>query len=463
MMSTDAELQDVVVGVTIAAAPAAVFAFFSNAAAFQRWMGPGSTIAPSVGGEIRVAYRNGDIAIGHVDVFEPNERIAFSWGYEGGANGIAIGATHVEVTLTPVVGGTRVVLRHSGIADADKRKGHRMGWRFYLAALSSSVTTWLDNALESVVDDYISAWSEKDPALRRDLLSRVWETAGTFSDAMGYAEGIDDLDEHIAMAQMYAANMQLERSGPVLRSHGSIAYRWQIRDGSGAVVMSGINTGELSPTGRLQRVTGFGTPNDPSHSPHTSRACLHAARTSRSLIILPSVNSPSRRILQLVVASAALLDLTPEAAAQAANRLDHDALRKTVAEVIDADYRGDRSRLDVLQGELARFTTEDSLAARAHYWRGFAFWRSALNSANDGVPADAIIHDYERAVDEFRLASGRDSSDLDPKIGAASAMLNIAYFIRTRARSLPRADGRGECAPRCGPRGRLAQPSLCLR
>jgi uncharacterized protein YndB with AHSA1/START domain len=257
MTPADQDSQDVEVGITIAAAPEAVFAYFSNPAAFQRWMGPGSTIDAKPGGEIRVAYPNGDVAAGRIESYDPGRRIAFSWGYERDANGIPLGSTHVDVELTRVEGGTRVVLRHTGLANAAQRRGHRAGWRFYLAALSSAATSSLDATTESLVDDYVSAWSEIDPERRRETLRRIWDPAGVFNDAMGYAEGVEDLDDHIAMSQAYAPKMRLVRSGPIRRSHGSIAYDWQIAGEGDVVVMSGFNTADLSPDGRLRRVTGY--------------------------------------------------------------------------------------------------------------------------------------------------------------------------------------------------------------
>jgi uncharacterized protein YndB with AHSA1/START domain len=245
------------VGITIAAAPSAVFAYFSSAAAFQRWMGPGSTIDARHGGEIRVAYSNGDVALGHIESFEPNERIAFSWGYVGDANGVALGSTRVEVILREVPGGTRVTLRHAGLAHATQRKGHRAGWRFYLAELASAATSALDAKTETLVDQYVSAWSETDAARRRAILEQVWDPSGVFEDSMGYAEGVDDLDDHIAMSQAYASGMRLARAGTVTRSRGSIAYRWQITGPGDAVVMAGINVAELSAEGKLRRVTGY--------------------------------------------------------------------------------------------------------------------------------------------------------------------------------------------------------------
>jgi hypothetical protein len=98
--------------------------------------------------------------------------------------------------------------------------------------------------------------------------------------------------------------------------------------------------------------------------------------------------------------------------------------------IIDADFRGQLDRLESLQAELLPYEAVDSLASLARYWRGFALWRRALNAANDGAPPESIVRDHERALREFRIALRHDTSDIEAKIGAASAMLNIAYFIR---------------------------------
>src|SRR4051812_49353918 len=123
------------VRITIAARPETVFRFLSEPEAFERWMGSGSTIGNGQGASYRVVYPNGHVAAGVVEELIPNKRVVMSWGYENGVNNIPVGATRVEISLAPTTGGTLVTLRHSGLRDAEQRRNHRAGWRYYLASL----------------------------------------------------------------------------------------------------------------------------------------------------------------------------------------------------------------------------------------------------------------------------------------------------------------------------------------
>jgi uncharacterized protein YndB with AHSA1/START domain len=255
-MTTTNEAAEVVeVRITIAARPGTVFRFLSDPVAFEQWMGAGSSIG-GAGEAVRVAYPNGDVAAGVVREITPNERIVMSWGYESGAHGIAAGSTQVEIALTPVAGGTRVVLRHSGLREAAQRFQHRAGWRHYLAVLSQTASPG-DDVAERAIDAYTAAWTAWDATERAQLLQGCWSAEGVFRDVMGYVEGIGDLNDYIGFAQLSAPGWKLARSGPISRAHGFASYRWQMMSPDGSVVMTGSNTAALTPEGLIHSMTGF--------------------------------------------------------------------------------------------------------------------------------------------------------------------------------------------------------------
>lgn len=243
--------------ITIAASPSTVFEFVSQPAAFERWMGAGSVLGKGVGAGFKVVYPNGHVAAGVVEEIVPNKRVVMSWGYENGINGIPPGATRVEISLTAQDGGTLVTLRHSGLRDAEQRRNHRAGWRHYLASLSQLASASLDSVVGRTLDSYIKAWAERDPATRRQLLTQCWATDGVFRDAMGYAEGLDDLSENIGMAQMFAPGIAMSVVGVPSRSQGFLSHRWQMTAPDGTPVMTGSNTLELDSSGLIRSCTGF--------------------------------------------------------------------------------------------------------------------------------------------------------------------------------------------------------------
>src|SRR3954465_6196725 len=97
------------VDVTIVASPETVFRFFADPASFARWMGDGAHIEARPGGEVRVAYPQGQVAAGRIVELDPPRRIVFTWGFEQAPNAapgesdlVPPGSMTVEVTLESV-------------------------------------------------------------------------------------------------------------------------------------------------------------------------------------------------------------------------------------------------------------------------------------------------------------------------------------------------------------------------
>jgi catechol 2,3-dioxygenase-like lactoylglutathione lyase family enzyme len=135
-------------------------------------------------------------------------------------------------------------------------------------------------------------------------------------------------------------------------------------------------------------------------------------------------------LIVLVWCATALL-VRPSALAQAPRSSpDRAALAALVVSVQDADYRGDLVRLRSIAAELLPFTGQPTLGPAARYWRGFAHWRHALNSLNDGAPPESADRDFEAAISEFRAALATDPADIEARIGLAAGLGNRAYFNR---------------------------------
>jgi uncharacterized protein YndB with AHSA1/START domain len=102
-------------------------------------MGVRAELEPRPGGVYRVTMGNGVRASGEFLEVDPPRRLVFSWGWDHDIS-VAPGSTRVEVTFTEEDGGTRVVLRHSGLPDAEQGSHHRAGWEVYLGRLSLAST-----------------------------------------------------------------------------------------------------------------------------------------------------------------------------------------------------------------------------------------------------------------------------------------------------------------------------------
>jgi len=241
----------------VAAHPATVFRFLSDPDRFRQWMGD-ATLGAAAGEPLTVRYPNGGSAIGTIHEIVPDKRLVFSWGYSDPAMQLPPNSSRVSIELTPIPSGTLITLRHSGLASETARN-HAMGWRHYLSALANAAATVAGLAAPAV-DAYQAAWAERDPGKRAALLARCWDSGAIFRDAMGYAEGRDDLADYIGAAQSFAPNIAFERVGPLLHAHGHVNYRWRMVAPDGAVITTGNNVGELSPDGMFLSMTGFWEP-----------------------------------------------------------------------------------------------------------------------------------------------------------------------------------------------------------
>jgi uncharacterized protein YndB with AHSA1/START domain len=123
------------VSVYIAAEPETVFAYFTDPARYVQWMGTIASLEPAPAGEYRVFMRDGVETAGEFIEVDPPHRLVFTWGWTHDLE-VAPGSTRVEVTFTPELGGTRVVLRHHDLPTQAQRTHHDAGWRTYLQRLA---------------------------------------------------------------------------------------------------------------------------------------------------------------------------------------------------------------------------------------------------------------------------------------------------------------------------------------
>jgi hypothetical protein len=102
-------------------------------------------------------------------------------------------------------------------------------------------------------------------------------------------------------------------------------------------------------------------------------------------------------------------------------------LSALAAEVLSADYRGDRAALSLLDSALAELGG-DPLGEYREYWRGFARWRRALNGFNETpTPAD-IEADLVAAIARFRAALAIRAGWIEPKIGIVGCTGSRIYL-----------------------------------
>ena len=121
--------------VRIDAPPEVIFKFFVDPEQMIRWKGVEATLDPRPGGIYRVNVTGADVVRGEYVEVSPNERVVFTWGWEGEGNPVPPGSSTVEITLVPDGGSTLVRLRHHGLPGGPEDR-HAEGWEHYLARLA---------------------------------------------------------------------------------------------------------------------------------------------------------------------------------------------------------------------------------------------------------------------------------------------------------------------------------------
>jgi uncharacterized protein YndB with AHSA1/START domain len=127
----------VVVERRIAASPATVFSFFSDATRWLGWQGVEAEIELEPGGVFRMNVRGDGFASGTVIEVVPDRRLVFTWGWEEESLGVPPGSTVVEIELEPEGDGTVLRLTHRDL-PAGAMEIHRAGWVHYLSRLAVS-------------------------------------------------------------------------------------------------------------------------------------------------------------------------------------------------------------------------------------------------------------------------------------------------------------------------------------
>lgn len=247
------------VNLTITAIPETVYRCFTESSRFSQWMHSGSTTSDRVGGALRVVYPNGIVALGEMLALSAGRQVAFTWGYEHGANGLPAGSTRVEVTLSDVPDGTRLKLVHSGFRNEELRSGHGSGWAHYTALLATAAANEQHppELVARAVDTYLAAWNETDVQRREKLLATCWAADGCYFDRFASLSGREALNAHIANVQKYMPGLKIERVGPAQHSHGRVVFRWRVPNPPGDKGMSGTDAIRLTLDCRIRELVGF--------------------------------------------------------------------------------------------------------------------------------------------------------------------------------------------------------------
>jgi uncharacterized protein YndB with AHSA1/START domain len=121
----------------IAAPPATVFAFLTDPEKIVNWMGAEASTETHPGGLYLVKGIGGraHVARGAFREVVPVHRLAYSFGWEEGAEEVPPGSSLVEIDLIDQDGGTLLRMTHSGLPNEAQCASHDKGWTHYLGRL----------------------------------------------------------------------------------------------------------------------------------------------------------------------------------------------------------------------------------------------------------------------------------------------------------------------------------------
>jgi len=123
--------------IQIAAPAATVFAFLTDPEKIVNWMGAEATTEVHPGG-LYLLKGIGDrshVARGAFREVVPVHRLAYSFGWEDGMEGVPPGSSLVEIDLIDRDGGTLLRMTHSGFSTEAQCASHAKGWAHYLGRL----------------------------------------------------------------------------------------------------------------------------------------------------------------------------------------------------------------------------------------------------------------------------------------------------------------------------------------
>jgi len=112
-------------------------------------------------------------------------------------------------------------------------------------------------AIGTLVDQWLAAYGEPDPARRLAAIRATWHPEGRLVDPPLEARGHQGIHDQAATVQAQFPGHRFERTTVVDAHHEFLRYGWRLLDANGAAVLEGIDVVELDVDGRMLRVVGF--------------------------------------------------------------------------------------------------------------------------------------------------------------------------------------------------------------
>ena len=112
--------------------------------------------------------------------------------------------------------------------------------------------------MQEIVEKYLAAWNETDPAKRRALVDEVWAEDGSYTDPLADVRGRAEIDGLIGAVQQQFPGFVFTLGGNVDAHHDQARFTWQLGPaGAAEAPVVGFDVAVLDGAGQIGSVYGF--------------------------------------------------------------------------------------------------------------------------------------------------------------------------------------------------------------
>lgn len=112
--------------------------------------------------------------------------------------------------------------------------------------------------MQEIVEKYLAAWNETDPAKRRALVDEVWAEDGSYTDPLADVRGRAAVDGLIGAVQQQFPGFVFTLGGTVDAHHDQARFTWNLGPaGAAEAPVVGFDVAVLDGAGQIGSVYGF--------------------------------------------------------------------------------------------------------------------------------------------------------------------------------------------------------------
>ena len=112
--------------------------------------------------------------------------------------------------------------------------------------------------MQEIIERYLAAWNETDPAARRGLVDSLWAPDGSYTDPLAEVRGPAEIDGLIGAVQQQFPDFVFTLGGAVDANHNQARFTWHLGPaGGGEPPVIGFDVVVMNENGQIRSVHGF--------------------------------------------------------------------------------------------------------------------------------------------------------------------------------------------------------------